>query len=284
MRNLYNKITYLILCTFCILSLLPAKTSPNDLASAGYAQLESGDYSTAIKTFEEILEKDASNLEALLGEAIIHTQRQEYTSALIAYDKIIKITPNNAFAWNGRGLAAYNLHNFDSALDSFKRATEQQPSGFFYESLAWTRMCRGEYSLAAESAKLALLQYNSAGEHSLYPLLIAYFAYLERSEKLNANRTLAYALSNSRDRNWPQPVIAYLAGKIDAAEMISNVTSLSEETEAHTYIGLKLKISGALSTAKLHFDWVIQSGDSSVFEHTLVCSISMRKSFANNLF
>ena len=284
MRNLYNKNAYLILSTFSILSLLPAKTSPNDLASAGYAQLESGDYSTAIKTFEEILEKDASNLEALLGEAIIHTQRQEYTSALIAYDKIIKITPNNAFAWNGRGLAAYNLHNFDSALDSFKRATEQQPSGFFYESLAWTRMCRGEYSLAAESAKLALLQYNSAGEHSLYPLLIAYFAYLESSEKLNANRTLAYALSNSRDRNWPQPVIAYLAGKIDAAEMISNVTSLSEETEAHTYIGLKLKISGALSTAKLHFDWVIQSGESSVFEHTLVRSITMRKSFANNLF
>ena len=284
MRNLYNKITYLILNTFCVVSLLSAKTSPNDLASTGYAQLESGDYTTAIKTFGEILKKDASNLEALLGEAIIYTKQQDYAAALIAYDKIIKITPNNAFAWNGRGLAAYNLHNFDSALDSFKRATEQQPSGFFYESLAWTRMCRGEYSLAAESAKLALLQYNSAGEHSLYPLLIAYFAYLESSEKLNANRTLAYALSNSRDRNWPQPVIAYLAGKIDAAEMISYVTSLSEETEAHTYIGLKLKISGALNTAKLHFDWVIQSGHSSVFEHTLVRSISMRKSFANNLF
>ena len=43
-----------------------------------------------------------------------------------------------------------------------------------------------EYTLAAESAKLALLKYNSAGEHSLYPLLIAYFAYLESSEKLNA--------------------------------------------------------------------------------------------------
>ncbi len=284
MRNLYNKNTYLILNTICLISLLSAKTSSNDLASAGYAQIKSGDYSTAIKTFEEILEKDASNLEALLGEAIIYTQRQEYTSALIAYDKIIKITPNNAFAWNGRGLAAYNLHNFDSALDSFKRATEQQPSGFFYESLAWTRMCRGEYSLAAESAKTAILQYNSAGEHSLYPLLIAYFAYLESSEKLNANRTLAYALSNSRDKNWPQPIIAYLAGKIDAAEMISYVTTLSEETEARTYIGLKLKISGALNTAKLHFDWVIQSGDSSVFEYTLVRSMSMRKSFANNLF
>ena len=284
MKKKCNKITYLILNIFCLVSLLSAKTSPNNLASAGYAQLESGDYTTAIKTFGGILEKNASNLEALLGEAIIYTQRQEYTSALIAYDKIIKITPNNAFAWNGRGLAAYNLHNFDSALDSFKRATQQQPSGVFYESLAWTRMCRGEYSLAAESAKLALLQYNSAGVHSLYPLLIAYFAYLESSEKLNANRTLAYALSNSRDKNWPQPIIAYLAGKIDAAEMISYVTTLSEETEARTYIGLKLKISGALNTAKLHFDWVIQSGDSSVFEYTLVRSMSKRKRFANNLF
>ena len=284
MKILYNKITYLILNTFCVLSLLSARANPNDLASAGYAQLENGDYTTAIKTFEEILKKDTSNLEALLGEAIIYTQRQDYAAALVAYDKIIKITPNNAFAWNGKGLAAYNLHNFDSAIDSFKRATEQQPSGFFYESLAWTRMCRGEYSLAAESAKLALLKYNSAGEHSLYPLLIAYFAYLESSEKLNANRTLAYALSNSRNKDWPQPVIAYLAGKMDSAEMISYVTSLSEETEAHTYIGLKLKMSGALNNAKLHFDWVIQSGDSSVFEHTLVRSISMGKSFANNLF
>ena len=93
MRNMCNKITYLILNIFCVISLLPAKTSPNDLASAGYAQLESGDYTTAIKTFGEILKKDASNLEALLGKAIIYSQRQDYAAALVAYDKIIKINP-----------------------------------------------------------------------------------------------------------------------------------------------------------------------------------------------
>lgn len=282
MRNISNKITYLILSIFCSTLQLSAKTDLNGLASAGYEQLESGDYTKAINTFEEVLEKDASNIEALLGQAIVYTQRQEYAAALIAYDKITKIKPNNAFAWNGRGLAAYNLNNFDSALGSFKRAAEQNPSGIFHESIAWTRMCRGEYALAAKSAKVALLQYNKAGDHSLYPLIIAYFAYLESSEKLNADRTLAYALSNNRDRNWPQPVVAYLAGKIDAAEMISYVTSLSEETEAHTYIGLKHKISGTLKTAKLHFDWVIRSGDSSVFEHTLVRSISLHKNIAHN--
>ena len=89
-------------------------------------------------------------------------------------------------------------------------------------------------------------------------------------------------MSNNRDKNWPQPVVAYLAGKIDAAEMISYVTSLSEETEAHTYIGLKHKISGTWKTAKLHFDWVIRSGDSSIFEHTLVRSISLHKNIAHN--
>ena len=133
MRKISNKITYLIISIFCSTLQLSAKTDLNGLARAGYEQLESGDYTKAINTFEEVLEKDASNIEALLGQAIVYTKRQEYAAALNAYDKITKIKPNNAFAWNGRGLAAYNLNNFDSALGSFKRAAEQNPSGIFHE-------------------------------------------------------------------------------------------------------------------------------------------------------
>jgi tetratricopeptide (TPR) repeat protein len=278
-----------LLAVVCCATQLSAQPTPTDhattdrLVQTGYAQLEAGEKDAAFNTFAQVLEIDATHLEALLGQAMLYAERQEHASAYRCYDQIVQLRPGHAFAWNGRGLAAFNLEHFDVALDSFQQATQQGPSGFFYESLAWTRLCRGEFELAAQSAKQASLLYNRAGEHSLYPLLIAYFAYLENADRANADRALSYASANSNDQAWPQPVLAYLAGKITGAEMISFVSSLPEETEAHTYIGLQLRAEGAFEAATKHFDWVIRSGDRSVFEHTLARAVSLRSSVAKRL-
>ena len=190
--------------------------------------------------------------------------------------------PNHAFAWNGRGLAAFNLENFDEALNSFEHATADQPvNGFFYESIAWTLMCRGEYSKAAESAKTASLMYNREGEASLYPLLIAYFSYLEIGDIDNAQKTLKYAQQNIRARDWPLPVLQYISGTISKEELIGSVTNTAEETEAHTYIGLVLRLHGETAAAAKHLAWVRDRGDPRVFEHTLARSIDLASGMAS---
>ena len=281
---LYLSRTALLLsvCTFCVLQWQEAValTNADVLINEGYAAMEAGSHDSALAAFGKILEADSDNIEALLGQAMIHSELQNHSAAFTAYNRITLLSPQNAFAWNGRGIAAFNLEDFDTALKSFENATNARPTGFFFESLAWTHMCRGEFDEAAKAAKRASLMYDQHGEKTVYPLLIAYFAYLEANDQDNAQRALSYAAANNRAKAWPLPVLEYLRGKVNKAEMISHVTSLSQETEAHTYIGLKLRSEGAIDSANQHLDWVSRRGDSTVFEYTLARAIRLQSSVA----
>ena len=242
----------------------------NPLVSKAYELFEEGDSRTALEHFKKALIEDKSDLSALLGQAMILADMQRYSEAFASYDSIIKYYPTHAFAWNGRGLAAFNMYDFDNALMSFKKSTAEQPTnGFFYESLAWTQMCRGEFMDAVRSAKQATLMYNKSKEISIYPPLIAYFAYLENGDHANANTSLRYAHQNKPINRWPSPVVDYLLNVIDASELISFVTNTAQETEAHTYIGLKLRTDGLCEGVNKHFEWVSLYGDRRVFEYNL---------------
>jgi len=256
--------------------------SASPLVSEGYAQLEGGQPAKALIAFEQALQADAKNLSARLGQAMIYAEQERHQEAFASYDVIVQHYPQHAFAWNGRGLAAFNLEDFDTALTSFQMAIVDQPvNGFFYESLAWTQMCRGEFVDAAESAKKASLMYSRKGETSAYPLLIAYFSYHESGDAQNALRTLAYANKNKPVNQWPAPVIDYLSEKIGEADLISFVTNPAEETEAHTYIGLYLRLLGETDAADQHLQWVSQNGNAQVFEYTLARALNLQNNVAS---
>ena len=236
----------------------------------------------ALEAFNKALEANEQDLPARLGQAMIYADQQRHADAFSSYDQIVQSYPQHAFAWNGRGLAAFNMEDFDEALTSFEQATADQPvNGFFYESLAWTHMCRGEFPEAVSTAKQATLMYQQNGEVSTYPLLIAYFSSLEAGDIGEARRTLSYAMKNLKPNgNWPTPVFNYIAGRIDAPELISWVTNTAEETEAHTYIGLKLRSDGMPAEAQEHLEWVASKGDERVFEYTLARALKSESEIA----
>ena len=240
------------------------------LLSEGYLQLQSGQKDEALATFDKVLKQDADNQDARFGQALTFAQQKRHADAFVAYDWITRQNPNHIEAWSGRGLAAFNMEDFDEALTSFQMSVADQPvNGFLYESLAWTQMCRGEFKEAAMWAKKALLMYHRKGEASMYPLLIAYFSYHESGDVENALRVLKYANKDKSSIHWPAPVIDYLSNQINEAELISSVSSLSEETEAHTYIGLHMRLLGNPEKAERHLDWVSREGDSEVFEYAV---------------
>lgn len=249
------------------------------LVVEGYTQLGSGHRDAALAAFSKALEQDPDNLDARFGQAIIFAEQERHKDAFAAYDQITQQNPYHFDAWNGRGLAAFNMEDFDEALASFQMSVADQPvNGFFYESIAWTQMCRGEFQEAAAWAKKASLMYNRKGKMPLYPLLIAYFSYHESGDAENALRTLHYASKDKSSNQWPAQVIDYLNGKIDEAVLISSVSNLSEETEAHTYIGLHMRLLGETEKAAIHLGWVSKNGDSQVFEYTLARALKPRKS------
>lgn len=253
----------------------------NPFVIEGYALLESGNPEGALEAFEKALALNTDELPARLGQAMIYAGKQDHEKAFSFYDTITQDHPRHVDAWSGRGLAAYNLEDFDEALSSFEQATLNQPvNGFYYESLAWTQMCRGDFASAAVTSKTATLMYGRQGKAVVYPLLIAYFANIELGDEATALRTLAYAQQNSKADVWPAPVIDYLVGKINHNELISYVIDTAEETEAHTYIGLKLRLDQQSEAAQAHLDWVSSNGDTRVFEYTLARALKLRESVA----
>jgi tetratricopeptide (TPR) repeat protein len=247
------------------------------LIAEGYQQFKSGHKDEALAIFSEVLKQNSDNLDARFGQAVIFADQERYSDAFNAYDCITRQNPRHFDAWNGRGLAAFNMEDFDEALASFEMSVADKPiNGFFYESIAWTQMCLGNFQKAAESAKQASLMYNRQGETSLYPLLIAFFSYHESGDSENALRTLQYASKDNLKNKWPAPVIDYLNGKVDEAALISFVSNHAEETEAHTYIGLHLRLLGEAEKANKHLKWVRQYGDSQVFEYTFAKALKLQ--------
>jgi tetratricopeptide (TPR) repeat protein len=287
MRLFGSRLLFLLnLAVFSANSLSFSEAAPDPALSiqetvdAAFQLLNQGETQNALMGFQNALEADQNNLQACLGQAMIFNKLERYPEAFAAYDSLTERLPQNAFAWNGRGLAAFNLEQFDEALNSFQNASEMTPSGHHFESLAWTQMCRGEFNEAAESAKRANLFYTREGEQTLYPLLLAYFAHLEAGEAEHARRTLDYTLANLPRTGWPLPVLHFIIGKSDAAELISHVRTAAQETEAHTYLGLYWRAQNAPEIAKQHLDWVRQNGDASVFEYILARALPEGPSLA----
>lgn len=269
------------LATLCAEPNHASEVTINPLLAEGYAQLEAGHLNQALIIFEQAVQADAGDLSARLGQAMIYAGQERYQHAFIAYDSIVQDYPNYFPAWHGRGLAAFNSQDFDTALTSFQMATIDQPvNGYFYESLGWAYMCRGDFAAAAASARQASLMYDRQGEPSVYPLLIAYFSYHESGDVANALRTLKYANRNKHLNQWPAPVIDYISETIDQSNLISCVTNRIQETEAHTYIGLYLRLLGRHDAASQHFNWVSRHGDPKVFEYMLARALHLQTGLA----
>lgn len=249
----------------------PAAMTAEQFVSQAYAQVEAGRSSEAIGLFKEAIAQDANFLPAKLGLAVAYAEQARHADAFQVFDEVTQRQPDNAYAWNGRGIASFNLERFDDAVTALERSIVDQPvNGFFYESLAWTYMCVGDFRQALDTAKIATLMYDKKSESAAYPLLIAYFSGLETGDAASAKRALNYALRNKPALNpWPHPVFDFLADKITTADLISHVSNSAEETEAHTYIGLKLRAQDDTVNASRHLDWVAAHGDPRVFEYTL---------------
>jgi tetratricopeptide (TPR) repeat protein len=261
----------------------PIKGAPDayiGVLQEAYENLQAGEIIGASEGFQFVLKADSQNLQAQLGMAMIFNKEKRFPEAFEAYDNLSKYYPQSAFVWNGRGLAAYNLENLTLALDSFKQASEMQPNGHHFESLAWTQMCLGEFEQAATNAKRASLFYSKEGQQSLYPLLIAYFSHLEAGDVLNAQRTLDYTLANLSNSAWPLPILRLIIGKVTVPELVSTVTNYREETEVHTYVGLHLRSIGKQEAAKKHLTWVRTKGDPTVFEYILARSLELETTVA----
>ncbi len=91
---------------------------------------ESGNFEFALLNLDFAIENDTSfRIEKnYLERGFCKNEMGDYESAILDFNEVLKINPNNAKAWNNRGFAKYMLGHLDDALLDMNHAVELDPT------------------------------------------------------------------------------------------------------------------------------------------------------------
>jgi tetratricopeptide (TPR) repeat protein len=119
------------------------------------------DYDSAIDYFNRALSLDSSCCQCLDQKGWAQFSLEEYRAAFASVDEALKICPENAHAWNNKGIYCY-LQNKDyqKALECFNKAIESDPN--FGD--AWYDKYKTHLKLGQnKEAEIALLKSTECG-------------------------------------------------------------------------------------------------------------------------
>lgn len=88
----------------------------------------SGNYPQALLLFDDILEVEPSNVNALIGKAVAYRRSGKPQEALNCLDLVLGVQANNASALLNRGNILIEEGDLEGALDSFDRLTQLYPT------------------------------------------------------------------------------------------------------------------------------------------------------------
>jgi len=104
-----------------------ARVDVPSLLSRALIASASGNYPAALNLFDDILEVDPSNVNALIGKAVAYRRSGKPQEALNCLDLVLGVQANNASALLNRGNILLEEGDLEGALDSFDRLTQLYP-------------------------------------------------------------------------------------------------------------------------------------------------------------
>ena len=90
----------------------------------GKIPVPGGTNKVSVPNGQYIVHPSTSSIRDKSREGDQHLRQQHYTQALQAYEEVLRMDPENFYAWNGKGTALYNQGNYRKAFDAYQHATE----------------------------------------------------------------------------------------------------------------------------------------------------------------
>jgi tetratricopeptide (TPR) repeat protein len=118
-----------------------------------------GHYAQALGLFDDILEVEPSNVNALIGKAVAYRRSGKPQEALNCLDLVLGVQPGNSSALLNRGNILLEQGHADTALESFDRLTQLYPNdeeAWAAEGEALLRMGRDDDAKRAFTEALKL--------------------------------------------------------------------------------------------------------------------------------
>ena len=159
----------------------------------GSAKYQLKNYRSAIKDFDQAIELENNYIDAYYVRALCYGNLKKYNKALNDFNKVIVLNPDykeayinrgfyvsekignfqeaindynkylelnkngdNAFAYNNRGYAKYNLNDFDGAMEDIQESIRLNPeNSFVYKNRALIYLSQDSMNLACQDLEYA---------------------------------------------------------------------------------------------------------------------------------
>ena len=105
-------------------------SNPDDMDTRtilGEFYYDTSDFNKALKLFNEVLEIDSTNVDALVYKGLILVEKEEYEKAIQIYKKALEIDSEDDIVWDNLGLAYEYNGQLPKAIDAYEKAIKLAP-------------------------------------------------------------------------------------------------------------------------------------------------------------
>jgi uncharacterized caspase-like protein/lipoprotein NlpI len=251
----------------------------------GDALADLGKSDEAIQVYEAAIKIDADFFGAYYDLGLVHLNKGRYAEARAAFDRAVARKPDNADSFYRRGTALTDLGDFDAARRDLEQAIALKSDDLtYYEELETVHLALGdldaaladiERATAADSGywgTTAMMASYLAGKFERtvtmaergieddpsYPYYYIWKALGERAkgDKDAATATIAQGMAAIGKKDWPVPLMQYLAGQIPESRMRSLAASNDAKVqtqqlcETNFYVGEIAYLAGDKAAAR----------------------------------
>jgi len=224
-------------------------------------------YEESLDAFNHALRLDSKNADVYNGLGIAYYRLGRHEEGIRAVNEAVKLNPNFANAYTNLGNWYNELGRYEEAVDAFTnviRIAPRFPYAYFNRSLLNLYLGRGD--LAGDDAKVFLSLGEWSRERAPYMAIVGTLGYMKAGRVDDASELLDLAHNRLNARAWPYPIVAYLRKEISKDALLSSATDNDKMTEARTYMGLALAVTGERREALKHLRWVKENGNKSFVE------------------
>lgn len=228
----------------------------------------------ALGTIERIKPSDATGfyLRGRMWNAI-----SRHKEALSDFNSAVRLQPKLRGLLSSRAMEYFCVGDFANAKKDLDASIAEDPDdldGYFVSCVVHLGMNNPEECLRA--TREILKRAPNPDNRRLYALMYATLACRMMNQEKTATSLLVAARENTVRDHWPEPIVEYLDGKIDAAELEKQSIGEEQGTESRAFIGVVENLKGDRKSALEALKWVRQYGDSRFYEHAVAVALLNR--------
>ncbi len=231
------------------------------------------DYEEAERAYKAAAKLAPNDERPFIGLGNIYYDQKRDEEAIAAYRKALELQPKNRSVFEALGDAYFRLGKYEESIAATTELGLHTPNPGPFWTLTWASLVNGKSEDAGHFANGFIARWKPfmQGDTPYFIVFAGYLGYREAGLKDKADELLRAPGASSECLNdkWHCRLLKYLRHEVTAQQLLAEAGTNDKLTEARTYVGIDLALSGYREEALPHFRWVLENGNHDFVEYHL---------------